>query len=482
VLRDLENAVGQQPMFDVALGSLLNDVVIIELINGKGQWSAARRLRWCVGRWLIGRKKAVRRAAPPSAHQRVLVTWRSSSPRVDELLKPVIEELGPQRCTVLYEKQSVVANLPSEAESLQLFAVLPHEPESWLPEFRRCWPAWKAALKNTCRRYRLSAAAYERLAIELVHGSQVFSGFRQLLQNLRPAAIVTEYDRGARWSCLVLAARTLGIPTFTLQHGVLDEQGVGYVPVVADKIFCWGEIARDVLVQCGVSPERIVLGGCPRLSRQLAVATSQARIKLGLDVAKPVVMLATAPYVESDRTRLVEMFAGCMERMPEAVGIVRLHPSESLDEYRDLACLHPTIRFFDNRAAGLDESLAAADIVVVHNSGIGSDALVKGRLAIVVDLPPSPLGHGRDLVDQAECPCAKSADELLGAARSLLFDDSVRRRRLAGADRFVDRFCTYFGRDSARQIAKAIHEVATSKIPASARNDSRSAVKQESTV
>jgi hypothetical protein len=383
---------------------------------------------------------------------------------------------------VLYEKHSVVANVPRGAALLQLFAVLPHEPEVWLPEFRRCWPAWKAVLKRICRRYGLSEAIYERLAIELVHGSQFFVGFRQLLASLRPRAIVTEYDRGARWSCLVLAARSLGIPTFTLQHGVIGEEGIGYVPLVADKIFCWGETTRDLLVPCGVSSERIVLGGCPRLDRQLAVEPPEARAKLGLDAAKPVVMLATAPYAGLERTRLVEMFAGCMERLPEAVGIVRLHPSETLEEYRELARLHPAIRFSDNCAASLDESLAAADVVVVQNSGIGSDALVKGRLAIVADLPPSPLGHGRDLVEQAGCPCAKSADELLAAVRTLLLDDAARRRRRADAGRYVERFCAHFGRDSARQIARAVEDAAACQTSAELTNGLRTTAKQESTV
>ncbi len=451
-------------MFGMALGALLNDVVIIDLINGQGRWSSARRFRWLVGRWLISRRKAVRPAPlPAAASDAILVTWRASSPRVDELLIPVIEELGPQRCTVLYEKQSVVANVPHEASLLQLFAVLPHEPEVWMAEFHRCWPAWKAALKKVCRRYGLSAAVYERLAIELVHGSQFFVGFRQLLASLRPAAIVTEYDRSSRWSCLLLAARSLDIPTFTLQHGVLGDDGIGYVPLVADKIFCWGESARDVLLRCGVSPERIVLGGCPRLDRQLTVTTSQARAKLGLDATKPVVMLATAPYAELDRTRLVEIFAGCIERLLDTTGIVRLHPSEKLDDYGKLAAAHPAIRFFENRAATIDESLAAADVVVVHNSGIGGDAVVKGRLAIVADLAPSPLGHGRDLVEQAGCPCVQSAADLLATVRTLLLDDAARCRQHARADRFVDRFCAYFGRDSARQIVRTVMEPVAAK-------------------
>ena len=336
----------------------------------------------------------------------------------------------------------------------QFFSTLPHEPEIWRPEFRRCWPAWKAALKTVCRRFALPAAVYQRLALDLVGSSQSFVGCRQFLKSFRPAAIVTEYDRCVRWSCLVLAARSLGIPTFTLQHGVLGEQAIGYAPLLADKMFCWGETSREIAYRRhGVPPEQLLIGGCPRLDRRLAATPCQSRVQLGLDPAKPVVMLATAPYSELERMRLVEMFAGCMERLPDATGIVRLHPSEKIEDYAALAQAHPRVRFFGNGAATLDESLAASEIIVVQSSGIGSDALVKGRLTIVADLPPAPLGHGLELVEQAQCPCTKTSDELLAAVHELLFDDAARRRHRTAADRFVDRFCSHFGRESARRIA-----------------------------
>jgi hypothetical protein len=394
--------------------------------------------------------------AAPGGH--VLVTWRQASPRFDELLVPVVEELGAQNCTVIYEKDSVVAKIPRGAGRLQFFAAVPYQPEVWRPEFRRCWPPWKAGLKSVCRRYELPAAAYQRLAIELVHGSQDFVGCRQLLQALRPAAVVTEYDRGARWSCLVLAAKSLGIPAFTLQHGVLDEQAIGYVPVLADKIFCWGESSREILTRAGVPAEKLAIGGCPRLDRRLSPSTAEGRVKLGLDPVKPVVMLATGPDAISDRVKLVELFAGCMKRLSSAAGIIRLHASEKLEEYGSLVQAHPSIKFFENSAATLDESLAASDVVVIYNSGIGSDALVKRRLTVVVDLPPAPLGHGRDLVENAQCPCVKTSDELVAAVRCLLFNEDMRQQHTRAAEFFVARFCASFGRESARRIADVVRE------------------------
>ena len=74
--------------------------------------------------------------------------------------------------------------------------------------------------------------------------------------------------------------------------------------------------------------------------------------------------------------------------------------------YAPVAKRHPNVRFLRNRDATLDEALAAADIVVVPNSGFGSDALVRRRFVIVLDLPTMRLGHGRELIEQAGCPAS----------------------------------------------------------------------------
>ncbi len=116
------------------------------------------------------------------------------------------------------------------------------------------------------------------------------------------------------------------------------------------------------------------------------------------------------------------------------------------------------VRFLMKREATLDEALAAADVVVVPNSGFGSDALVKGRLTIVLDLPGMRLGHGRELIEQAGCPRATNAEELAAAIRELSTDDTESRRHFAAAERYIADFCACFGQDSARRIAAIVRE------------------------
>ncbi len=98
-------------------------------------------------------------------------------------------------------------------------------------------------------------------------------------------------------------------------------------------------------------------------------------------------------------------------------------------------------------------ALAAADIVVVHSSGLGSDALVKRRLTVVLDTIDFPLGHGQDLIEQGGCPRARSADELRAILLRLLSDPQQRQRCERSREDFVAAFCSFFGDEAARRIA-----------------------------
>jgi hypothetical protein len=333
--------------------------------------------------------------------------------------------------------------------------------QDWRTEYRRCRPEWAARLRSLCRQYELPAGAFEQLAFGLMTASQDVTGCIAFLKKSRPAAIVTDCDRNQQWSCLVLAARLLGIPTVTLVHGVMGEDVVGFSPVLADKIVCWGEFDREQLIAAGEPPEKILIGGCPRLTRDLSATAAQGRMKLSLDPQKPVVMYATNP--ELQRLELTESFCTAVEKLDFISGVVRLHPSEKLATYGTIIQQHPSVRFFESSVATLDESLASADIIVVHESGVGGDALVKRRPAVVLDFEAQPSGPGADLVRHAGCPHVRTADELADILRRMLLDEPFRRQLALTAEQFVGSFCSAYGEESARLIAAIVRQSA--KLP-----------------
>ena len=313
-------------------------------------------------------------------------------------------------------------------------------------------------IRDGCERYAFPEGAFELLSLELMVASQNVLGCLGFLEAHQPSVILTEYDRNRLWSCLVLAARKLGIPSLTLVHGVIERDAFGFSPVLADQILCWGELDRAKLIDAGEAPSRVTVAGCPRLNRDLPSPSLEGRRRLGIDHDGPVAMLATSP--ESNRFALADAFCTAIEQLPGMSGVVRLHPSEDLTSYQTIIVSHPTVSFVENGRASSDEALAAADVVVVRASGFGSDALVKRKPVVVLSPDQEPTGHDLDLIELAGCPHAHDSDELAAVLGRMARDPAFRAERETAAEHFVTRFCAAFGNESADITVAAVRAVA----------------------
>ncbi len=465
-VRELESGLTTLRYRGIPIGAALNDYLVVNFLWGHGNWRSATKLinrMRMVRHWLLV-KHAIR--ARPIPRDRILVTWQGATPRFDDLLLPVVDQIGPDRCQVLLGGgNEVPAGLPREVPSLKWDQSMRFRPQRWRAEYGHVAGRWHERLQDLCQQYHLPAGAFELLALRLLRASQWIEGCLGLLEQARPPLVLTEYDRNYRWSCLVLAAQYLQIPTVTLVHGVIPPDAIGFSPVLADVIVCWGEADRKKLAAAGEPLEKIIIGGCPRLTRELPLDSAAARLRLGLPPDKPPVLLATSP--DRDHLNLAEMFATALEHVPAATGVVRLHPAETLSDYAEVARRHPQIRFMDSSAGTIDEALAASEIVVVRGSGVGSDALLKRRPAVVLSPDGTLRGNDADLVLAAGCPLATTPEQLRQTVARLLAHDEAAVASAEQAERYLADFCGAFGTDSARLIGKVVDDVLGSPGPRS---------------
>jgi hypothetical protein len=457
VVRAIEAELSEPRFLGVPLGPTLSDFLWLYLWGGEIDWRRACWLSRARSLWYWLHPRRNRASSTDALRGRILVTWSTSSPRFDEMLRPVITELEDE-LVVLHWSESVLAQLPSGVHAIGWDQVMSYDVKAWRREYRRCRPAWEEHLLDVCRRQNLPHGTFQLLSANLMVASQRVAGCLEFLARARPALVLTEYDRNNLWSCLVLAARRLGIPSVTLVHGVIDQDAVGFSPVLADAILCWGDLDRRKLLAVGEPPEKLVVTGCPRLSRELSAGREEARVKLALDPARRVAMFATSPGPGG--LELAELFCTAIDSVGYCQGLVRLHPSERIALYAQVMRRHTRIRFVENAETTLDESLAAADVVVVSTSGLGSDALVKRRPVVVVNSGPVLVGSDWDLVERAGCPWARTAGELSYILTRFFDDDEYRHARAADAERYVADLCSAFGTDSARLVARIVKQFA----------------------
>ena len=161
---------------------------------------------------------------------------------------------------------------------------------------------------------------------------------------------------------------------------------------------------------------------------------------LKIDPSHRVVMLGTSPVPPAQRRLLAEWFCEALLNLTASRASSACTHPKALSSMPTSPEGIPKSGSWTISQLSLDESLAATDVVVVQSSGLGSDALVKRRLTVVVEIPDAPLHHGKDLIEQAGCPRASSAEQLAAALCCLLFDDEARRRHTAAAEQFVADF------------------------------------------
>ena len=101
---------------------------------------------------------------------------------------------APNRCTLLYRDPAILDVCPSETNSVDWMRAIPHDRDRWLPAFRRCWPQWRSSLRSLVNRPTATRRG-GAMGLNLLVNSQLAVGSMELLEECRPAAVVTDHDR-----------------------------------------------------------------------------------------------------------------------------------------------------------------------------------------------------------------------------------------------------------------------------------------------
>jgi hypothetical protein len=451
MLFDLENRLLEPLFMGVPIGLTLTSYLNKQLpINPVDALKAV--LGWLKFVW-FGHREC--QNLPHLEGGRVLLTWLANTPRLNDLVLPIVNELGSAQCNVIGGEKAIRDHISHEAGFCTKYQICKVDMGDWRREYRRCCGIWHRQILRWLREHRLPLWLFPQLAYALAARSLFIYGSFRFLEVVQPTVILTESEHNYPWACLILAAKHMKIPTIQMIHCAIYTSYIFY-PLLSDVALCWGEQQREQMLSFGVSPERLLITGCQRLTRVNQVDGAQVRTRLGLPQKIPVIMLATNPIAREKWRKQVFTFGDAMHGCPDLTGVVRLHPVEKLDNYREEVAQYPWIRFFESQQWTLEESMAACDVVVSHNSGVGNDALVMGRTVVVLDVLGEPMSNGQVLADKAGCPIVKNAPDLRQAVRRILSDQTYRDMLLIQAENYVLWFCSAYGKDAARNVAKEI--------------------------
>ena len=461
--RDIEAMLSAPKLDGVPLGTTLTDNLIVNYFNGH-QLPALRPFWYYVVReWMNIRLARLSGVVTLDlvAKRKIWLTCVDSD-RLRNIMLPIYDKLAPEEALLL---TSGLANSMDATDRLRipyyslLASVKVSRPVGYTAFFKRLEEVF-ASLEI---QYGLHSKLKKLLRFNLFQNISAYVRWRAVIRHCQPSIILTEFDRSKAWSPLILAARREGVPTITMVHGAMSPDAAPFVPVLADWIVCWGKFQKEALLAAGERENKILPRGNPALSRALSV---QAAIdaKTGDDRIKPAVMLALSPVNKTRRDKLVDIFCTAATNATTWTGFVRLHPAERIANDAHFCEKYPKVSFHEPSSRTLEYDLATAAIVVVEHSSVGPEALMKGKLVVVLfteDQPPS--GLGAELVTHAGAPLARNEMELDTAIRGLLFDHQKREDVLSSAEEYALNCCSLYGEDSAQAIADFVYEITNEK-------------------
>jgi glycosyltransferase involved in cell wall biosynthesis len=282
-----------------------------------------------------------------------------------------------------------------------------------------------------------------------------------VLLHERPKVLVLYAESSGLGRAAVAAARTHGIPSVAVQHGImypqyyshehapdevveLDELEGSAVPLPT-RTAVFGELAKDLLMRRGsYPPDRIVVTGSPKFDALVQGASAyhpgETRRALGVPGGGRFVVLATRWSAVGEP--VFEELVRAVESLEDVFLFVKPHQAESPRPYevvveRLLArrtCILPAER-------NLLELLFASDGLVTVDSLASSEALVLGRPVLILNLP----GNLSSLVDRGAALGVRRGESIATALQSFLFDPETARALAEKRKQYIQDFA--FGAD-----------------------------------
>lgn len=464
ILLSLEKILNSDKFFDIPMGSTLASTLYINFFNERrSNWSGIIdlfkyfRFRY-IG--LMGQKRNNNNSKEITS-KKIFITLLSDRKEYTELIFPLLSHLSDKEYLIIGAKNDFKKLFEDSVEFISFEGLNYNFDEDWRNEYNRVSIKWHSNIFQFLRKYKIPFFLFGTLAYYLLIQSNRAYVNINLLNRYHPRLILTEYDRNHLSAPMILAARKIGIPTITLQHGVIHPSGYGYVPVLAEYMFCWGKQYLNMIVSKDVNPEKIIVTGNPRLN----IITKYLDIeKLGT-VSKDkdyVVTLGTSPINDEKRRLLVIEFCETIKRVNNykcIKGVVRLHPSEKINFYKKFIKKYPEVQFSANSDYESTQILEISDIVVVSDSGFGNDAVLANKIVVIFTPYSSELGNGYTLNKIAGLPFTKNREELANEICKILSDKNYRDSILEKVNIYQHEFCEEFGKQAADKIYKTMLKI-----------------------
>ncbi len=223
----------------------------------------------------------------------------------------------------------------------------------------------------------------------------------------RPSVVVMHDEYGALQLSLISASRVRGIPTLSLQHGLISEEQISYVHdsehisgkksqllfPIPDRMCVWSEFSGQKLIDIAKFPPSVpVVTGDPKSDflPQAMKGFNRSEIlqRHGIPEVGKIVLFATENLPsQEEKSLVIKSVFSAVKDLSGCHLIIKMHPIETdIPLYERSAAESGLKNFSILTDANLYELLYASDVVVLSYSTVAAEAMRMGRPVISLNL------------------------------------------------------------------------------------------------
>lgn len=206
----------------------------------------------------------------------------------------------------------------------------------------------------------------------------------------------------------------------------------------ADRIAVMGERIRDIYLQSGLEPERVVTTGVAHFDRLFSRDAAEDELTLrgcNIDPDKPFILFTTDGIIFSETEQMLEGVINAVLKTKDFQLVVKVHPREGIERYHALAEKRGNARIVVVKDVDVYALIRGCKLLATKYSTTALEAMIVGKPVITINLSghPVPVPYAEE---GAALGVYNYAD-IEPAIQKVLYNEEIGARLKAGRDRFV---------------------------------------------
>lgn len=280
----------------------------------------------------------------------------------------------------------------------------------------------------------------------------MYEQLNELLDQLKPSAVVAGYDITLEGRLLVYLAREKGIPSYCIQHGSIAGEPLDGIHI-ADHFLLYGTASVRYLEALPGTRSHCVVAGAPYLDEKLplkkpAYTEHPVVKKLNLKSGRPYILIALSGHGHSTslahHQAMIKALMKASIKLPQYDFIVKLHRKDLKEIYQSLAGNNNSrLHVISNNEAGyphdIFEWMSGAAMLITGTSSVATEAMLCRIPVLTLDL----MNEYRDVdfID-GHCTLHTTSEKDLEPNILALFDTNhaLYKKTMATADAYIEQY------------------------------------------